>query len=1012
MSALYLPASTTIVPAPAIAAPRAYDFNVRGGPLGAALDSYARQTGRQLLYRSSLVAGREAPAVRGRFGADEALSRLLAGSDIRVRRAGRDVFVLMAVRRAARTAPAPVAPVQRRRPQAPAPAPLPARPAEPASPPIDDSGPEIVVTGSNIRGAGAGSSPVISIDRTAIEQSGFGTIAEVIASLPQNFGGTASEDTSLTGADRSIPNTGLGAGANLRGLGSDATLTLVNGRRLAGSGGKGDFADLSSIPTAAIERVEVLTDGASALYGSDAVGGVVNIILRDSIEGGETRVRSGTVTSGGARDHQFGQLLGTRWGGGRVIAGYEFQQRDALEARDRAYARSADLRPLGGSDRRLFFSNPGTVLAFDPAVGSFVPAFAVPEGQDGTGLEPADFRPGSNLENQLAGTDLLPRQTRHSLYGNVEQQVAGGIRMFLEGRYSHRRFVFDSPASTAFVQVDAANPFFVSPDGAPFSLIAYSFGDELGPSRNKGRVEAWSGTAGASAELGGDWMIDAYASRAAEKNRNRTINVVQTDYLAEATGSLPDNPGTAFSTNASGFFNPYGDGRVNSDAILDFISQGFSRERIDSRLTTLSVKADGPLFELPGGTVRLAAGATWRRESFFRRGESFFFGETPRPLARTDRARIIEAGFAELLVPLFGAGNARPGLERLELSAAVRHERYGDFGSTTNPKLGLVWEPVSGIRLRGSYGTSFRAPALREVGDPLVIGPTQLPDEEGNNRPVLFLSGGNPDLEPERARSLTFGAGITTRALHGFTAELNFFRTSFSDRIGTPAFEDILNALKDPVFAPFVTRVDPVGSAADRQRVVDLINDPGSIVPDFLPPEIFTAIIDGRFVNTAKLVVRGMDLSASHSFPAAGADVSLGANASYLFDFKRQITPAAPLVERVDTVSNPVDLRVRATASVNWRNWGATASVNHVGSYDDDVSDPDREVDAWTTVDVQLRYQPQLRGFARDLTLSLSVQNLFDADPPFVDQVGGYGYDPANADPLGRFVALQLIKRW
>jgi outer membrane receptor protein involved in Fe transport len=1012
LSSLSLPACVALAPATAQAATRHYEFNVAAGPLGSALNSYARQTGRQLLYKSNLVAGLSAPTLRGSLSADQALARLLAGTRIRVRRAGRNVFVLTTASNAVAEAP----PAARVRPQSPrrsAPTPLPARPPEQAaSPAEEEGGPEIVVTGTHIRRAGEVASQVISIGRTDIEQSGYGTVAEVIASLPQNFGGTATEDTSLTGADRSIQNTGLGAGANLRGLGSDATLTLVNGRRLAGSGGKGDFADLSSIPTAAIERVEVLTDGASALYGSDAIGGVVNIILRKSVEGGETRLRAGSATSGGADDIQLGQLLGTRWQGGRIVAGYEYQHRSALEAADRRYTRSADLRPLGGSDRRLFFSNPGTILAFDPAVGSFVPAFAIPRGQDGTHLQPSDFRPGSNLENQLAGTDLLPRQTRHSGYAHVEQEVGSAVRLFLEGRYSHRRFAFDSPASTAFVQVDASNPYFVSPDGAPFSLIAYSFAEELGPTRNSGTVEAWSGTAGGSVELGGDWLLDVYATRAVENNRNDTTNIVQTDYLAEASGAVPDSPGTPFRTGSSGFFNPYGEGRVNSHTILDFVSQGYSRERIDSRLTTFNIKADGALFDLPGGAVRLAAGGTWRRESFFRGGESFYFGDAPRPLAGTDTDRTIKAGFAEILVPLFGPGNATTGFNRLELSAAVRHERYSDFGSTTDPKFGIVWEPMDGLRLRGSYGTSFRAPALREIGDPLVVGPTQLPDEAGNNRPVLFLSGGNPDLGPERARSLTIGARVASPSLHGLNAELNFFRTSFTDRIGTPAFEDILNALRDPIFAPFVTRVDPAGNAADRQQVLDLINHPGSIVPDFLPPEIFTAIVDGRFVNTARVVVRGLDANVSHSFRIGEADTSLGFNASYLLDFKRQITPVAPLINRVDTVGNPVDLRVRATGSVNWRNWGATASVNYVDSYVDDVSNPDRKVDSWTTVDLQLRYEPRLRGIARGLTLSLSVQNLFDADPPFVDQVGGYGYDAANADPLGRFVALQLIKRW
>jgi hypothetical protein len=312
---------------------------------------------------------------------------------------------------------------------------------------------------------------------------------------------------------------------------------------VAGSGGKGDFTDLSTVPTAAVERVEVLTDGASALYGSDAIGGVVNIILRKSLEGGETRLRAGSVTEGGLRDYQIGQLLGTRWKGGHILGAYEFQHRSSLAAEDRRYTRSADLRPLGGDDFRLFYSRPGTIVAFDPARGGVVPILAIPPGQDGTGLRPGDLRPGVNLENQLAGIDLLPRQTRHSFYATAEQQ-AGPVLISGEGRYARRRFSYGALPSTSLLQVTRANPFFVSPDGAPASLIAYSFADELGPAEASGRVEAWSVTGGASVEPGGDWQIDAYAVHAEEKGRSRLANIVQSTYLAEALGSAADNPST------------------------------------------------------------------------------------------------------------------------------------------------------------------------------------------------------------------------------------------------------------------------------------------------------------------------------------------------------------------------------------------------------------------------------------------------------------------------------------
>jgi outer membrane receptor protein involved in Fe transport len=165
-------------------------------------------------------------------------------------------------------------------------------------------------------------------------------------------------------------------------------------------------------------------------------------------------------------------------------------------------------------------------------------------------------------------------------------------------------------------------------------------------------------------------------------------------------------------------------------------------------------------------------------------------------------------------------------------------------------------------------------------------------------------------------------------------------------------------------------------------------------------------------VNTSRVVVRGLDLTLNQGFSIGEAEGSIALNSSYLLDYKRQLTPVAPIREAVDTVGNPIDLRVRATGSIDWHGWGATASLNHADGYRDNVSNPRRAVGSWTTIDLQLRYRAPANGWARGLSVALSAQNLFDADPPFVNRFTGFGYDAANADPLGRFVALQIIKSW
>lgn len=998
------------MPTAAVAQPlaRTQQFDIPAGPLDQALRQYMTLTGRQLLYASSLVAKRNAPAIKGRMDADQALRTLLSGQPISVRKRGRNVIVL---------APAPAADTSRRdrrdfrthaAPRAPK-----RVPSQPQTGTEEQEGVPIVVTGSNIRSSGVGVSPLIELTAQDIERSGTGTIAEVLALLPQNFGGTANEDTSLTGSDRAINNLGLGSSVNLRGLGSDATLTLVNGRRVAGSGGRGDFTDLSTIPLGAVERIEILTDGASAVYGSDAVGGVVNLLMRRDFEGAETRYRLGSVTRGASQDVQVGQLAGTRWTTGHILAAYEFQRREALRSSSRGYTRSADLRPLGGNDYRLFFSSPGTIVVLDPVARTFVPAFAIPAGQDGTALRPQDIMPGQNLSSPRAQVDLLPRQTRHSVYLTGEQQVGADITVYAEGRYTNRQFRHLAQPSLTVMSVTRANPFFVSPNGGAVTNIAYLFDNDLGPLQTRGRVEAWSTTAGVRAEMGRDWQVDGFVSYARQTDHRRNDNILNATALNEALGTTPDDPLTPFSAPRDGFFNPFGDGRSNNRAVLDFIGSGFIDERFSSGLLNGSLIADGTFFQAPGGPVKLAVGIQARREEFSRDTASFLSGRSPTAGIPIDADRTIVSAFAEIAAPLVGSANSAPGIHRLDVSAAVRAERYSDFGTTVNPKVGLAWQPFSGMVVRASAGSSFRAPALFEVRDAFRISNTQLPAIGGGNRQVISLGGGNADLNPETARSVTIGAAVAPVQIPGLSFEATFFQTRFRNRIGQPANENILQALTNPIFAPFVTFLNPQNNPQDRAQIAALIASPNSTIQPTINPDLFSAIVDARFVNSARVDIRGFDLAIRHRITRGEHALAFTANATIMIDFKDQITPISPLVERVGTLGNPVDLRARSTIDWSWRSYGANLAINHVGRYTDNISIPSRPISSWTSFDLQLRFVPRTAsGLASDFSVALTVQNVFDRDPPFVDRSLGFGYDPANADVLGRFVALQLKKRW
>jgi iron complex outermembrane recepter protein len=997
-----------MLPNHAMAEKRTASFSIPAGSLDGALKLYMRATGRQILYPSALVEGQMAPALSGPLDPDAALNRLLAGKAIRIQHKSRNIYVLVAGDASTDRTETAVRPKRTAERPASGPRPTPADP-------VQVNSPDIIVTGSNIRGAKDGPSPVTTITALAIDRAGAGTVAEALADLPQNFGGTANETTTLLGTDTNIRNITAGSSVNLRGLGSDATLTLINGRRVAGSGGKGDFTDLSTVPLAAVERIEILADGASALYGSDAIGGVVNILLKKDFKGAESRARYGSVTKGGSTDLQLGQVAGIAWNGGHALAAYEYEKRTSLAASERLYTRSADLRPFGGNDYRTFFSEPGNILVFDPSIGSFAPRYAIPSGQNGRNLTSADFRPGVNLSSLRGLVDLLPDQTRHSAYANVEQDLTPAIKIYVEGRYAHRQFHFNGVPSLTVMQVTPANPFFVAPPGGgAFTLVAYSFGGDIGPVQSTGTVEAWSATGGATIAPFGDWKADAYVSYARERGNSHTANLVNATYLAEALGNLPDNPATSYSAARDGYFNPFGDPPgVNAKAITDFIAGGLIDETVANTLLTANAVADGTLVELPGGRLKLALGGQWRREDFDRDTVVFFSGLTPTAAPSTRADRTITSLFGELAVPIFGPGNAIPGIRRLDLSLALRHEQYSDFGSTTNPKLGLVWEPVAGLALRGSYGTSFRAPALLEVRDLFKVGSTQLTGPGGATLATIQLTGGNTDLKPEKAKSLNVGMRLAPPDWHGFSMELAYFRTRFSDRIGQPVSDAGLQVLTNPVYAPFVQFIDPANNAADLAKVTAFANVQGTTLSALIPLTSYRAIVDARYVNSASVLVRGMDLTLTDTVDFGGGKLALSFNASFLFDYTEKLTPTSVTRERVDTVNSPPDLKLRAWADWTIGDYGVGTAINHVGRYSDDVSVPARPVDAYTTIDLQLRYEPQAtEGWRKGLSLALNAQNLFDAKPPFVDRSLGFGYDPANADIVGRFVSLQLRKRW
>jgi iron complex outermembrane recepter protein len=1016
LGSLALGALLTAAP---VQAADAQQLNLPAGSLEAALTALAAQTGDQLVYTPDLVNGRRVPALTGRYDVDAALAQLLTSSNIVATRAGPRLIVLKRRQAAVVSSAAPAAevPTQTARPFV----------REASADPTSDTpvvrqldrssetappAPTVAaveVTGSHIRGVGAGASPLVVISRDDLDRSGHATLAEALSILPQNFGGLNTEGTVATGADAQGLNSTYATSVNLRGLGSDATLVLVNGRRLAGSGADGNFTDVSALPAIAISRVEILMDGASAIYGSDAVGGVVNVILRRDLEGGEVRVSAGTGTNDTPRQYQLGAVFGHTWSTGGFLVAYEGDQRNALAAADRPYTDSADLRPFGGSDFRITTAFPGNVVAINPATHVSGPFYGIPAGQNGLGLTPSSFEPGVvNEISRQQGLDVLPGQGVESLYGAFHQDLGDRVELSGDARYGFRAARTAIAGSVATLTIGRNDPFFVSPNGAASNQIQYSFIGELPNPIIRATAESFTSSFGAHVRLPGDWGADGYLGFAQEIDSAKSHGVVNTEILSEALGNVPDNPATAYNPSRDGFFNPYTGIAANPASVTDALGSGFTSSRSRSQVDSANLQADGTLFTLPGGAVKLAIGANIRRETFDRNGSSFTSTAVPTPQGATSGERTVEAVFAETRVPLVSADNARPGVAGLELSLAVRAEHYSDFGNTVDPKFGLIWSPISDLRVRATYGTSFRAPSLEELLSADFISPINFPSA-GGTLPALAEQGGNPNLRPETATSWTAGVEYDPHWLAGSHFSLTWFDTDFRGRIDRPVSSDIAGALTDPRFVDFVQHVSPATNPTDLALVEALLANPTATAAAGLTPATsYVAILDLRSVNTGELQVRGLDLEARQAVDLYGGHLALSLAATRLLTYAEALTPTAPSFELVGLATNPAKLRGRLSADWSRDLVGANVALNYVSDFHDTLG---VRIADQATVDLQLRAKAPPGRF-EGTTFSVSVRNLFNQAPPFYNNPFGYAYDPANADVIGRFVQLQLTRSW
>lgn len=747
---------------------------------------------------------------------------------------------------------------------------------------------QVVVTGTNIRGAAPVGSQLITIDRDQIVESGYSTIDQVIQSLPQVFRGGAESATpdgfNFGSGTLAGLNGGYGAGINLRGLGATSTLTLLNGRRLVSSSG-GTLVDISSIPVSAIDRVEILTDGASAIYGADAVAGVVNIILKNDYDGIETRARYGATTEGGRDEFRLGQSVGESWSGGHALLSVDYLHQQPLTSDERSFTQDVP-RPTD-----IFPSNHALSLVFS---GS------------------------QNLSDSLSSD-------ADAIYSKADRYIVSA----------------GSNGSSAAV---------------PTTVTRIDAGGGL-------RYNAF-----------GDWYVTTSATY------GREADDIQP--LIRSSAGAP----------------------ITTDQATTLVQRTYGAE----------FKIDGTLFTLPAGAVQLAAGYSHLYQSY----DQVF----PFYSSRTGVARAVNSEFTEVRIPMVGEKNAVPLVRQLDLSLAVRRDQYSDFGPTTNPKFGIAWTAFEDLRLRGSWGSSFRPPStgfeLQSSQSRSLFVYSTAGTDGVMDIPVAFLSGSKA-LIAETARN--FGAGINYTPSYAprLALDLNYYNISYSNQITTPPY--FVNTT-NPGLAAFLTKYPTPAQLtgvvnnyiANGATYLDISN--GEFGPN--PLSQTTVLYDDRQLNAASTRIAGFDLSVKYS-------ASLGANQlRYTADWTRidkyaiVANPGALSVSYLNTTGYPASSRARGT--VNWSRGPIDGflAFNYTGSYVDTSSPTRAGVGTYQTVDMSVRFHSSRSANVaeRGWTLGLSVTNFLNAAPPYIYQAQaatpGAHYDGANADPLGRFVAVDITREW
>ncbi|MEX2961206.1 TonB-dependent receptor plug domain-containing protein [Microbulbifer sp. TYP-18] len=838
----------------------------------------------------------------------------------------------------------------------------------------------VEVTGSHIKRAQMdGPSPVASLNAEDIAATGVTDLIGLFTKLPVSGQGTFS-----TQANSSDDTANGGASVSLRGLGADSTLILVNGRRVSVSPFAKNidtaFVDINNIPLAAIERVDILKDGASATYGSDAIAGVINIILRDDFDGVEISGKVGGTADGGGGESNVSMVLGNVTDNSSHTLILDYFNRDEILYADRDYSRSANqaaLRPNDpfATDFRSSSGIPGTIaLASDPTD-------RLPDtfGNDVCAAEDIDAANNLCRYDYAPFMSMVPSTERVS-FNYLGRFVLGGtVEAFAELNGQNSKTTVKGAGSPSFNELfmagDNPNHPFADMPTHPFfgqDLTMRRRTTDIGNRRKEAESDYFRSVVGLEGELG-DWAWEA------------AYSYIKSDAVERGVDGFPNSRRIQEAID-SGLWNPF-EPSSNSAEALAYIETTTTRVG-KSTNRSYDAQISGPVMAMPSGDLMLALGAEYRQESIsdnpddqFLRGDVFGTEATQANGSRNNTAL-----FAELAIPL---------LDTLEMQLAARHEDYSDFGTTTDPKVSFLWSPMDSLALRGSWGTAFRAPSLSQLGlgrtdeSPTLVDSLRCAAVGNVNKAcepqeytVVFA--GNPDLGPEESENFNLGAIVNIG--EQLTVTLDYYNYEIENIIDSDTQFVFSNFGSDPTVVDRLPSSDP--------------NDPGEVVTIF-----------DSFRNIGDLSTDGLDLDLRYNLDTSYGSFGFSYVLNYMLSYEDR-RPDADGGTRVDREAGDYELpEMRWTAAVDWNrdNVSARVAVNFIDSFAQDASVQQpgmSDIDSMTTVDTTVNYF----GF-EDITITLGATNLFDEEPP-VDYADFMGFATTVHSGQGRFAYLSSTYRF